>query len=82
MTKILFFGRLGDQFGREIVFDLPVGGCSVNELRDLLMSRLPGADDSLRARSTSVCVDEVILLETDHIGAPREIAIFPPVSGG
>jgi molybdopterin converting factor small subunit len=82
MTKILFFGRLGDQFGREIDFDLPNGGCSVRELRELLMTGLPGADDSLRARSTSICVDEVILLETDHIGAPREIAILPPVSGG
>lgn len=82
MTKILFFGRLGDQFGREVEFDLPAGGCTVSELRELLIAGLPGADDSLRARSMSICVDEVILPESGHVGAAQEIAVLPPVSGG
>jgi molybdopterin converting factor small subunit len=82
MTKILFFGRFAEQVGREIEFDLPAGGCTVRELRELLIERLPAADESWRNRCISICVDQVISPEGGWVRPGQEIAIMPPLSGG
>jgi molybdopterin converting factor small subunit len=82
MATILFFGRFGEQFGREVDVDLPAGGCTVRELRELLIERLPAADESWRNRCISICVDQVILGEDDPVRPGQEIAVMPPLSGG
>jgi molybdopterin converting factor small subunit len=82
MTKILFFGRFAEQFGREIEVALPSDGCTVRELRELLIERLPAADESWRHRCISICVDQVIPAEDDPVWPGQEIAVLPPLSGG
>jgi len=82
MAKILFFGRLGEQFGREIDFDLPAGGCTVGELRGLLWHHLPTEGDDLRTPRVKACVDQEIVPDAALVRAGQEIAFLPPLSGG
>jgi molybdopterin converting factor subunit 1 len=82
MARILFFGRLGDEFGREVDVDLPAGGCTVGELRALLAERLPSPTDSLRQRRVNVCVDQEIVRDSAFVRPGQEIAFMPPLSGG
>lgn len=82
VATILFFGRLGDQFGREIDIDLPGGGCTIGALRALLIERLDGADETLGQRSVKACVDQEIVSDDAFVRAGQEIAFLPPLSGG
>lgn len=82
MTKVLFFGRLGDRFGREIEVDLPPAGCTVAELRTLLGGRDPSAGEALAQPCVKVCVDQAIVPDSAFVRPGQEIAFLPPLSGG
>lgn len=82
MTKILFFGRLSDQFGREIEVDLPPAGCTVAELRALIGGRAPAAGEALLEPCVKVCVDQAIVADSAYVRPGQEIAFLPPLSGG
>jgi molybdopterin converting factor small subunit len=79
-TRILFFGRFGERFGREIDLELPAGGCTVGELRAMLVAR--SADESLARRSVAICVDRAVAWDDAIIRPGQEIAVLPPLSGG
>jgi sulfur-carrier protein len=81
-TNILFFGRLADRMGRDVIADLPDEGCTVAELRRLLSDRHPHAAAELARPSVRACVDQEIVPETCIIRPGQEIAFIPPVSGG
>ncbi len=76
--KILFFGRLSDTIGRELEHELPLGGCTVAELRAALAGTLP----ELAGPGVRACIDREIAPESAHIAPGQEVAFVPPLSGG
>lgn len=80
--KILFFGRLGDQLGRELEIEPPRSGCTVAELRQLLCSRGSIFRDTLGRPSVRGCVDQMIVPEDTPVRQGQEVAFIPPLSGG
>ena len=82
MATILFFGRLGDQFGRAVEVALPGDGCTIGALRALLIETLEGADETLQQKSVRACVDQQIVSDDAFVRAGQEIAFLPPLSGG
>lgn len=79
---VLFFGRLADCYGREMVVGLPKEGYSVGELRRHLAALVVGGDDILDAGRMRACVDDVMVAESARLGSGQEVDFFPPVSGG
>jgi molybdopterin converting factor small subunit len=79
-VHLLFLGRFGECFGREIDLDLPAGGCTVGELRAMLVAR--SDDDSFARRSAAIFVDRMIAGDDVPIRPGQEIAVLPPLSGG
>lgn len=82
MTRIFFFGRLGDQFGRELEIELPAAGCTVGELRARLGGRDPSAAEALLQPCVKACVDQAIVPDSALVRPGQEIAFLPPLSGG
>jgi molybdopterin converting factor small subunit len=74
VAKIGFYGRLAEQFGREIEIDLPGGGCTVAALR----ARFDGLDP---ARIRALVNDELADEDT-QVGAGDRVDFLPPLSGG
>lgn len=79
--RILLFGSLREDIAREVAAEIPAQGCSIRELRAMLVARdqccAPLARPSNRA-----CVDREIVPE-DHVVRPgQEIAFVSPLSGG
>lgn len=81
LVKLLLFGRLRDSLGPTIDAPVPAAGCSVAELRTMLVDSDPAyavfATPRVRA-----CVDRVIVDDRFVISPGQEIAFIPPVSGG
>lgn len=80
MVTILYFAGVRDAVGTgEELVDLPEGIGTVADLAEWLATRHPVFADRDRLR---VAVDQVMAgFDTDISGA-REIAFFPPVTGG
>lgn len=79
---ILFFGKLGDTIGREILIEPPTAGCTVSELRGLLASRFPHAAADLARPGLRACVDDAIVGEDFRVAADGTVEFLPPLSGG
>lgn len=80
MVTLLYFARVREAMGTgEERIDLPDGVTTVADLADWLATRHPIFADHDRLR---VAVDQVMArFDTDIHGA-KEIAFFPPVTGG
>ena len=80
MPKILYFAWVRDAVGvAEETVTLPDGVATVANLADWLAVRHPILADRARLR---VAVDQVIAGFDSDISGAREIAFFPPVTGG
>ena len=79
--KILLFGRLGEEIGRDIVADVPAEGCTVAALRKRLVAGDPACAPLARP-SVRACVDQVIVAEDFVVRPGQEVAFVPPLSGG
>lgn len=82
MTNITFYGRLQDQFGRELEIELPDGGCTIGRLRVFLSEYAPVPNDALLQPSVHACVDGKIVRDDAPVRCGQDIAFMPPVSGG
>ena len=80
--KILFFGRLGEQLGRETQLELPGEVRTVAELRRELARLHPQAAAELLGPKLRACVDDAIVPDEADLANAREVAFFPPLSGG
>lgn len=80
-ARILFFGRLAEQLGREREVDIPAEGCTLGELR-IRLAREP--DFALLAPGAGMLasVDQEIAQDDELLLPDREIAFFSPLSGG
>ena len=74
MTRIGFYGRLAEQFGREVEIDLPGEGATVAALR----ARFDGLDPA-RVR---VLVNDEMAGEDSEVRAGDRVDFLPPLSGG
>lgn len=82
MTRILFFGRVGERLGPERVLDLPAEGLSVREIRRRLAERDEVAADALLRPDVRASVDLVVVGEDTLARPGQEIAFFSLFSGG
>ncbi|WP_373505575.1 molybdopterin converting factor subunit 1 [Aestuariivirga sp.] len=82
--KILYFARIRQIAGRNMEeVDVPPAVTTVGELIDFLSARDPSVAAALAERRTlRAAVDQNhVALEASVAGA-REVAFFPPVTGG
>ncbi len=84
MTKLLYFAWVRERVGvADEEIDLPPTLATVDALLDWLAARSPGHAAALADRSAvRVGVDQDFARGDAGIAGAREIAIFPPVTGG
>jgi sulfur-carrier protein len=83
-VKILYFAWVREKTGKpEEIVDLPPGVGTVQELVAWLKSRGPEyAEAFARGDVIRAAIDRVHVKPTAAIAGAREIAFFPPVTGG
>ena len=74
--RVLFFGRVADQLGRERQVDLPAGGCTISQLRGLIAAEL------LSRPGVRASIDKQIVGEDALVRPGAEVAFFSVFSGG
>lgn len=82
MTRILFFGRVGERLGPDGCLELPAGGLPVREIRRRLAERGEVAADALLRPDVRASVDLVVVGEDALARPDQEIAFFSLFSGG
>jgi molybdopterin synthase sulfur carrier subunit len=80
-TRILFFGRLAEQIGREREVDIPDDGCTVADLRRRLADD-PDLQILASGGGMLASVDQQIVQDHHPVNSRQEIAFFSPLSGG
>ena len=74
--RVLFFGRVADQLGRERQVELPATGCTIAELRRLIAAEVLGRP-GIRAS-----IDRQLVGEDAFVSPGAEVAFFSVFSGG
>ncbi len=84
MTTLLYFAWVREMIGTDIeTLAPPAELTTVAALLDWLATRSPGHAAALADRSRiRVAVDQAFATAATPLNSPREIAIFPPVTGG
>lgn len=84
MTQLLYFAWVREMIGTDSeTLALPAEATTVAALLDWLSTRSPGHAAALADRSRiRIAVDQHFASASTSLTAPREIAIFPPVTGG
>lgn len=78
--KILLFGRVSDQLGREIETAIPETGCTIGELRRLLADQT--GSDALLQKGVRASVDKQVAGDQTLVRPGAEVAFFSVFSGG
>ena len=81
LMRILFFGRLGEKFGREMEIELSEEVKTVAALRAEL-ARHPLLGPELLAPTVRACVGDALVPDDTILGEASEVAFLPPLSGG
>lgn len=84
MVTLLYFAWVREMIGTDSEsLALPAHISTVAALLDWLATRSPGYAAALADRSRiRVAVDQAFATAATPLNNPREIAIFPPVTGG
>lgn len=82
--SFVYFAWVREQIGTDIeTLDVPAHVQTVSDLLDWLAARSPGHRAALSDRSRiRVALDDEFALPDSLLGAAREVAVFPPVTGG
>jgi molybdopterin synthase sulfur carrier subunit len=80
--RLLFFGRITDQLGKERELEVPDAGCSVGDLRRLLAHADPVAAELLAGGRILASVDRDMAGDDVFVRPGQEVAFFSPLSGG
>jgi len=80
-TRLLFFGRLAEQVGREREVDIPAEGCTIGALRSKLADD-PELEMLAPGRGMLASIDQQVVQDEAHVRSGQEIAFFSPLSGG
>lgn len=83
-TKLLYFAWVREKTGRsEETVDLPGDVQTVSELMQWLKSRGPEYEAAFeKAEVIRAAIDQTHVNHNTPIASAREIAFFPPVTGG
>ena len=83
-VKLLYFAWVREKIGKsEELIDLPADVTSVAQLITWLKSRGPEYENAFeRADVIRAAIDQEHVKPATAIGNAREIAFFPPVTGG
>ena len=81
---MLYFAWVREQIGRSSeTVDPPPEAATVGALIDCLATLSPGHAAAFADRSRlRAAVDQLFVAMDAPLGQPREVAIFPPVTGG
>jgi molybdopterin synthase sulfur carrier subunit len=84
MVHLLYFAWVREMVGTDSeTITLPTELSTVAALLDWLATRSPGHAAALADRSRiRIAVDQAFATAATPLNNPREIAIFPPVTGG
>lgn len=84
MTRLLYFAWVREMVGTDSeTLALPADVTTVGDLLDWLATRSPDHAAALADRSRiRIAVDQAFATPATPLENPREIAIFPPVTGG
>jgi molybdopterin converting factor small subunit len=74
--RVLFFGRVADQLGRERQVELPSAGCTIADLRRLI------AADVLARPGVRASIDRQVVADDALVRPGAEVAFFSVFSGG
>lgn len=82
--KLVYFAWVRERIGRsEEDLDLPASVQTVSELLDWLKSRGEGYEQALQyPRAIRVAINHEHVDHHDRLDGAREIALFPPMTGG
>lgn len=83
-VKILYFSWLREKVGKsEEIVDLPANVGTVADVMAWLRARGPEYDEAFaRPKVVRAALDQVHVQPTTSLQGAREIAFFPPVTGG
>ena len=88
MTRLVYFAWVRERIGKpEEEVDLPGGVETVADLLRWLQARGEGYEDALQyhvriLQSVFVALDQEHVEHGERIAGAREIALFPPMTGG
>ena len=84
MVTLLYFAWVHERIGRgEEQIDLPAGVVTVADVIEMLAARGEGYRAAFAERAKiRVAVDLAMATPATTVGDAREIAFFPPVTGG
>jgi molybdopterin synthase sulfur carrier subunit len=84
MTKLMYFAWVRERIGlSEEDVDLPGAVKTGADLLDWMKTRGENYEAALEfANSIRIAVDQEHIEHREDIGSPREIALFPPMTGG
>jgi sulfur-carrier protein len=84
VITLVYFAWVREAIGHDSErISLPAGIADVAALLDWLATRSPGHAEALADRSRiRVAVDQAFARPETSVAGAREIAIFPPVTGG
>ena len=82
--KLLYFAWVREKVGRAAEeIELPAGITTVSDVVGWLRSRAPEYDEAFaRPELVRAAVDKVHVKPSATVAGAREIAFFPPVTGG
>ena len=83
-VKLKYFAWVRERIGAaEEEVELPAGVVSVRDLLDWLKERGDGHAEALRyPEAIRVAIDQEHAQHDDPVAGAREIALFPPMTGG
>jgi molybdopterin synthase sulfur carrier subunit len=83
-VRLVYFAWIRERIGMpEETVDLPANLATVGDVLTWLAARGEGYAYALESPSTiRVAVDHAHVGHDQPLGAPREIALFPPMTGG
>lgn len=81
-TQILFFGSLAERLGRDMRVDLPAQGCTVAELRHMLVERGVAFAAALDQPGIRASADDSVVRDDQIVRPGQEVSFFPILSGG
>ncbi|HEY1223932.1 MAG TPA: MoaD/ThiS family protein [Brevundimonas sp.] len=82
MTRILFFGRVGERLGAEGRLEMPPEGLTVGEIRRRLAEDDEAAASALLRPDVRASIDLVVVSDDVRALPGQEIAFFSIFSGG
>lgn len=82
-VRIRYFASLREAVGRaEVTLDLPATVKTGRDLLRLITGQFPGAAEHFNAPGLRIALDHELATFDTPLTGVKEIALFPPVTGG